>query len=107
MPVRLGVNASCPAECSRRRTLPKPCAPLHAPCTKTNVVTRSALSRLGGPARCPGEPAQGLSQAAMHSGIRSDHAVNSATGLRQLALTRSSQDEVVAGRLSLRPCGVC
>src|SRR5215467_7037431 len=106
MPVRLGVNASCPAECSRRRTLPKPCAPLHAPCTKTNVVTRSALSRLGGPARCPAAPAQVLSQAAMHSSLRSDHAVNSVMSRGQLALPRSSLGEVVAGRLSLRPGGV-
>src|SRR4051794_19970689 len=38
IPVRLGVKTSCPCACNRRRTWRKPCAPLHAPCTRTYVA---------------------------------------------------------------------
>src|ERR1700730_3710637 len=38
MPVRLGVKTSWPASRSGPRTLRKPCAPPHAPCTRTKTV---------------------------------------------------------------------
>src|SRR6185312_757823 len=38
-PVRLGVKTSCPAARSGPRTLRKPCAPPHAPCTRTKIAT--------------------------------------------------------------------
>src|ERR1700722_15138362 len=45
MPVRLGVKTSWPASRSGPRTLRKPCAPLHAPCTKTNTAIDPGSSR--------------------------------------------------------------
>ena len=43
IPVRLGVKTSCPCACNRRRTWRKPCAPLHAPCTRTYVAIAPRL----------------------------------------------------------------
>src|SRR5439155_8244334 len=43
MPVRLGVKTSCPAARSGPRTLRKPCAPPHAPCTRTKIATSVPL----------------------------------------------------------------
>src|SRR6266480_1549675 len=44
-PVRLGVKTSCPAARSGPRTLRKPCAPPHAPCTKTKTAVTISPSR--------------------------------------------------------------
>src|SRR5215472_1764956 len=44
MPVRLGVNTSWPASRSGPRTLRKPCAPPHAPCTRTKTAISVTLA---------------------------------------------------------------
>src|SRR5215471_19337046 len=64
MPVRLGVKTSCPAECSGRRTLRKPCAPPHAPCTRTKTATGSAPSGIAYRAGSGGGPMAGHGRAA-------------------------------------------
>ena len=48
IPVRLGVNTSCPAARSGPRTARKPYEPPHAPCTRTNVVMPGTLDRWRG-----------------------------------------------------------
>ena len=44
IPVRLGVNTSCPADRSGPRTVRNPYEPPHAPCTRTNVVMPRTLT---------------------------------------------------------------
>src|SRR5215470_13638131 len=54
MPVRLGVNTSWPASRSGPWTLRKPCAPPHAPCTRTKTaISVTIAERAASPGHLP------------------------------------------------------